>query len=378
MKLKKCIPLFGITIAILVAMPVSASNASVNNVRNLTQLSSTKEAEENTSSQSDSDEQIKAQSGDNSGMVYDFKDSKTAGVVTATKSWEDSLSNEERNVPDVSISTSKPSKNPLGYTITYHGNGLTFTDGTTENEIIVNSAGKIVSGQYMELSGSSGWYSNSGCTNKIELDSNGLPVNGVNSDMDLYAKPKTFVLKDGNDIDSLIPSIATSVVFTDEAMPASATLIDVDEDGDGGVVAWMSESTMKISTQIKDIKVQANPDSSYMFEGKDNLKIIDLTMLDTSNVTTMIQMFYECASLTTLDLTPLNTSKVTTMTSMFCGCSGLTTLDLTPLDIKKVTIIYSKNLYFSISTILPLQKSSSLSQPNTFPFQSLFSPQNTK
>lgn len=46
MKLKKCIPLFGITIAILVAMPVSASNASVNNVRNLTQLSSTKEAEE--------------------------------------------------------------------------------------------------------------------------------------------------------------------------------------------------------------------------------------------------------------------------------------------------------------------------------------------
>ena len=74
-------------------------------------------------------------------------------MVTVTKTWEDNLSNDERSVPDVSISTEKPSKNPLGYTITYHGNGLTFADGTTENEIIVNSSGKIVSGQYKELSG---------------------------------------------------------------------------------------------------------------------------------------------------------------------------------------------------------------------------------
>ena len=68
-------------------------------------------------------------------------------MVTVTKNWDDSSSNDKRPVPDVSISTEKPSKNPLGYTITYHGNGLTFADGTTENEIIVNSSGKILSGQ---------------------------------------------------------------------------------------------------------------------------------------------------------------------------------------------------------------------------------------
>ena len=88
-----------------------------------------------------------SQKSSDSGKVYDFKDSKTSGVVTVTKSWDDSMSNDERPVPDISISTSKPGKNPLGYTITYHGNGLTFADGSSENEIVVNDSGKIVSGK---------------------------------------------------------------------------------------------------------------------------------------------------------------------------------------------------------------------------------------
>lgn len=136
-----------------------------------------------------------SQNSDDSGKVYDFKDSRTSGVVTVTKNWDDSSSNDKRPVPDVSISTEKPSKNPLGYTITYYGNGLTFEDGTTENEIIVNSSGKVISGHYKELSTSSGWYSDSSCTNKIEINSSGFPVNGVTSDLDLYARPRTIILK---------------------------------------------------------------------------------------------------------------------------------------------------------------------------------------
>ena len=224
-----------------------------------------------------------SQNSDDSGKVYDFKDSKTSGAVTVTKSWDDSMSNDERPVPDVSISTSKPSKNPLGFTITYHGNGLTFEDGTTENEILVNSSGKILSGQYKELTGSSGWYSNPSCTNKIELDPDGLPVNGLVSDMDLYAKSKTFVLKKGSDFNKLIPSAATSVVFTDEVMPASAALIDVDADGDNGVVSWIDGTTMKISTQIPGQKVISARNNDDMFYNKENLKNINLTYCATSN-----------------------------------------------------------------------------------------------
>ena len=165
------------------------------------------------------------QNSDTSGNVYDFKDSRTSGVVVVTKTWEDSLSNDERPIPDVSISTEKPKKNPLGYTIIYHGNGLTFEDGSTENEIIVNSSGKIVSGQY-KLPGNTAvtWYSDSQCTTKIETDNNGLPISGIFSDLNLYAKPKTFILKgfkpsnNYNNFYDLVPSTATSIIFTDEAM----------------------------------------------------------------------------------------------------------------------------------------------------------------
>ena len=282
-----------------------------------------------------------SQNSDASGNVYDFKDSKTSGVVVVTKTWEDSLSNDKRPVPDVSISTEKPSKSPLGYTITYHGNGLTFENGSTENEIIVNSSGKILSGQYKELLASSGWYSNIDCINKIELDSDGLPVNGVTSDLDLYAKLKTFVLKSGADFNKLIPSTATSVVFTDEAMPAPATLIDVDADGDGGVVAWMNDTTMKVSTQISGQRIIAPSNCATMFYGLPKLLGINLSNLDTSNVTTMEAMFCYCEELTDLDLTSLDTQNVTRMDYMFSGCSELTNLDLTSLDTRKVTNMHS-------------------------------------
>ena len=278
-----------------------------------------------------------SQKSSDSGKVYDFKDSKTSGVVTVTKLWDDSMSNDERSVPDISISTAKPGKNPLGYTITYHGNGLTFADGSLENEIIVNGSGKIVSGQYKELSGSLGWYSDRACTQKVKVDSSGLPVDGLMSDMDLYAKTKTFVLKKGSDFNKLIPSTATSVIFTDEIMPISATLIDVDEDEDGGVVAWMDGTVMKVSTQTPGKQVIAATSCQEMFMIKSNLISIDFSNLDTSNVINMSQMFEGCTRMTALDLTHLDTQNVTNMSHMFLACIGLTNLDLTPLDTSNVT-----------------------------------------
>ena len=240
MKSKKWIPgiMLGAMMATMTAVPVMAGNINSGSTPPIEFLKAS----------STNDVAADSQKSDDSGKVYDFKDSKTSGVVTVTKSWDDSSSNDERAVPDISISTEKPSKNPLGYTITYHGNGLTFADGGTENEIIVNSSGKIVSGQY-EIPGNTAvtWYLDSQCTSKIETDQNGLPLSGIYSDLDLYAKPKTFLLKgynsseDWNEFSYLVPSTATSIVFTDEAMPTSAALIDVDADGDGGVVAWMDK-----------------------------------------------------------------------------------------------------------------------------------------
>ena len=54
-------------------------------------------------------------------------------------------------------------------------------------------------------------------------------------------------------------------------------------------------------------------------------------------------MFYGCSSLTTLDVSNLDTSEVTNMFGMFNDCQKLTTLDVSKWDVSKV---YSMNNMF--------------------------------
>lgn len=116
MKLKRLVPrmIIGATMDVMMAVPVSASNINSGSTPppiEFSKLSST------------NDVAADSQNSDDSGKVYDFKDSKTSGVVTVTKNWDDSSSNDKRPVPDVSISTVEPSKLNRTYTITFHGNG---------------------------------------------------------------------------------------------------------------------------------------------------------------------------------------------------------------------------------------------------------------
>lgn len=141
-----------------------------------------------------------------------------------------------------------------------------------------------------------------------------------------------------NKFNKLIPDTVTEILFTDEIKPAEAEIIDVDADGDGGVVAWAENdgSVIKVSTQVKGMKVKAAKNSGDMFYSKQNLTNIDLSMLDTSNVTNMCSMSRDCRGLTALDLSPLNTQNITDMSYMFNSCRGLTALDLSPLDTQNV------------------------------------------
>lgn len=76
-----------------------------------------------------------------------------------------------------------------------------------------------------------------------------------------------------------------------------------------------------------------------MFSGCTSLTSLDLSALDTSNVTVMYYMFNGCTALTSLDLSNFDTSKVTAMDSMFNGCSSLATLDLSSFDTSNVTVM---------------------------------------
>ena len=94
-----------------------------------------------------------------------------------------------------------------------------------------------------------------------------------------------------------------------------------------------------VSSVIFDSSFEmVKPTSTYgWFEGFSNVEEIDLSALNTSDVTTMCRMFSECSSLNALDLTYLNTSNVTDMSYMFNDCEDLTNLSLSSLDTSSVT-----------------------------------------
>ena len=76
---------------------------------------------------------------------------------------------------------------------------------------------------------------------------------------------------------------------------------------------------------------------SSMFSGCSSLETIDLSSWDVSNVTYMSSMFENCTNLTTLNLSGWDLSNVNNMSSMFSGCSSLEAIDLSSWDVSNVT-----------------------------------------
>ena len=100
--------------------------------------------------------------------------------------------------------------------------------------------------------------------------------------------------------------------------------------------------------------------AQYMFYG---YPLNEIPQIDTSNVTNMAAMFYECSSLTTIPL--LDTSKVTDMSIMFRGCKKLSNIPL--LDTSNVTNM-SQMVYecSSLTTIPQLDTSKVTNMSNMF------------
>ena len=159
-------------------------------------------------------------------------------------------------------------------------------------------------------------------------------------------------ISSSNNFRNLIPDAVTSIIFTTDTMPSNATLIDVDDDGDGGVVAWLDtndNTIMYVSTQKAGVKVQGNENSYQMFYECNNLSSIFISNFDTSNVLNMNNMFCICTNLTSLDLSNFDTSKVTDMGRMFYGCKILNSLNISNFNSSKVI---NMNKMFSGCNIL--------------------------
>jgi len=88
---------------------------------------------------------------------------------------------------------------------------------------------------------------------------------------------------------------------------------------------------------LSRINTSQMTDMSLMFFGLYNIKELDLTNFDTSNVTDMSAMFSWMGSIETLDLSNFDTSNVINMSSMFSTCYSLKEINLSSFNTSNVT-----------------------------------------
>ena len=155
--------------------------------------------------------------------------------------------------------------------------------------------------------------------------------------------------------------ITTIITKKDNIVPAtSVESWDISEAGDGSVMAYVEDdgtgnSTYKLTIGGKG-GIIANESMISYFEDFSNVTSIDLSALDTSQVTNMSDMFRWCRSLTNLDVSNFDTSKVTNMGGMFWDCEKLTSLDVSKFDTSKVTDMSDMFKWCSSLTSLDVSK----------------------
>ncbi len=91
--------------------------------------------------------------------------------------------------------------------------------------------------------------------------------------------------------------------------------------------------------------------SSFFEELRSLTSISGLENLNTTHVTDMSKMFYNCYNLSSLNLSQFNTGNVEKMNEMFYNCHGLNSLDLSAFNTTKVNNMYRMFYYCFVRTI---------------------------
>ena len=110
-------------------------------------------------------------------------------------------------------------------------------------------------------------------------------------------------------------------------------------------------------------------DISNMFANCISLKNLDLSNFDTSFVNTMAYTFLNCFSLSSLNLNGFNTSQVDDFMGTFANCYSLISLDLSSFDTSKARLM---NMMFSNCSSLTTLNLSSFKTSNVYAMAGMF------
>ncbi len=139
-------------------------------------------------------------------------------------------------------------------------------------------------------------------------------------------------------------SIKSLTIAEDNKVPSTISeenTKDISSKQDGSVMLWYTDEDndglYEAYIGSENGVIKANTNMHGMFSYLTNVESLDLTNLDTSNVTNMSKLFYNSSSLKEIKLSNFDTSKATDMNSMFWNLSSLTTLDVSNFNTSNVT-----------------------------------------
>ena len=126
---------------------------------------------------------------------------------------------------------------------------------------------------------------------------------------------------------------------------------------------WFSGcSNLEKVENISNLDTSNVTTMTNMFENCSKLASLDVSNFDTSSVTNMVSLFSACLQLTNLNLSNFDTSNVTSMNAMFRNCSSLTNLDLSSFDTNNVT--QTSTMFYGCSQLKTILVSSQWTMVN--------------
>lgn len=167
-------------------------------------------------------------------------------------------------------------------------------------------------------------------------------------------KPTSTYLISGSEFNKEIANVGagdgTNVVFTNYKIPSdkisTATVVST-YDSEAKAYMYLDGDTIYVSPEEDNTTIYANENCSTMFYYYQFISSIDFSNFDTSKVTDMSYMFYNCKSLTSITgLENFNTSKVNDMGYMFYSCSRLSG----EITIMNPNITSYFNMFYECST----------------------------
>ena len=136
-------------------------------------------------------------------------------------------------------------------------------------------------------------------------------------------------------------------------------------------MAEMFRNTQQLaSLDLSTFDTKNVTDMNYMFYNDYRLTSLNVSSFNTAKVTDMSYMFGYCSALPELDISGFNTSEVRSMPAMFMSCSKLTQLDLSNFNTSKVTDMLG--VFYNCISMTSLDISS-FNTPNVERMASMFS-----